>query len=203
MTVQVAAPSRSMKSVELPDGRTVDVRPIRVADRPLLRQAFNRLGPESRYRRFLAPVHELSEAMLSHFTDVDHHDHEAIVAVSRPDGRIVGGARYVRLPSDPTTADVAVTVVDAWQRRGLGTELVTALAERAVQEAITDFSALVASDNAPVTRLLQKFSGSVRVTGRSGDTVDYAIAITEILDESKLRRAASTYPSSPHTAAVA
>jgi hypothetical protein len=52
-----------------------------------------------------------------------HYDHEALGALSHPGGRGVGIARYIRNADDPLAADVAVSVVDDWQRRGLATEL--------------------------------------------------------------------------------
>ena len=67
---------------------------------------------------------ELSPAELRYFTEIDHHDHEALGAVDRANGRGVGVARYVRSLEDSQTAELAVTVVDEWQGRGLGTELV-------------------------------------------------------------------------------
>ena len=65
-----------------------------------LRAGFERLSEESRYRRFLAPMQELSGSMLRYLTEVDHHDHEALVAVGA-DGTLVGVARSVRSAGDP------------------------------------------------------------------------------------------------------
>ena len=75
----------------------------------------------SRYRRFFSPVNHLTESQLDYLTLVDHHDHEAIVALAS--GEIRGVARYVRPEPDSPRAEVAVVVEDSWQGRGLGTEL--------------------------------------------------------------------------------
>ena len=64
----------------LDDGGTVAVRPIRPEDRDAIRAAFERLGPESRYRRFLSSVERLSDSDLRYLTDVDHSNHEALIA---------------------------------------------------------------------------------------------------------------------------
>src|SRR3954447_19535102 len=93
----------------------VRIRPIRPTDDALLADGFARLSDESHRLRFLSPKHELSRDELRYFTHVDHHDHEALVAVTRFGGRGLGVARYVRHRDDPTSADVAVTVVDKWQ----------------------------------------------------------------------------------------
>jgi hypothetical protein len=87
------------------------------------------------------------------FTKVYHHDHEALGALDDRTGRRVGVACYIRHTDDPQTADIAVTVVEAWQGRGLGTELLSQLAECANAEGIQRFTALVANDHAAMAGL--------------------------------------------------
>jgi RimJ/RimL family protein N-acetyltransferase len=116
------SPARG-KRVVLRDGSTVLIRPVRSTDAPLLADGFARMSPQSRWMRFLGTKTSLSAAELRYLTDVDHHDHEAIGALSAADGRGVGIARYVRDTNDPRSAEIAVTIVDDWQGRGLGTEL--------------------------------------------------------------------------------
>jgi RimJ/RimL family protein N-acetyltransferase len=143
------------KPVVLRDGSAVLIRPVRRADAALLADGFARLSTRSRRLRFLSPKKELSSAELGYFTDVDHHDHEALGALDHADGRGVGIARYVRDAADPQAAEIAVTVIDDWQGRGLGTELVAQLSERARSEGIRRFTALVAADNPAMARLLR------------------------------------------------
>ena len=141
--------------VVLRDGSTVLIRPVRPVDAPLLADGFARLSARSRQLRFLTQKKELSPAELRYFTDVDHHDHEALGALNHADGRGVGIARYVRDADDPQAAEIAVTVADDWQGRGLGTELVAQLSERARAEGIRRFTALVAADNPAMAGLLR------------------------------------------------
>jgi len=143
------------RPVVLRDGSAVLIRPVRSADAPLLADGFARLSDRSRRLRFLAPKQALSPAELGYFTDVDHHDHEALGALDHADGRGVGIARYVRDAGDPQAAEIAVTVIDDWQGRGLGTELVAQLSERARSEGIRRFTALVTADNPAMARLLR------------------------------------------------
>ena len=125
--------------------------------------------------RFLTPKKELSPAELRYFTDLDHHDHEALGALDHGDGRGVGIARYIRQSGDPYSADIAVTIVDEWQGRGLGTELLARLSDRARQEGIHRFTALVAAENVAIDRLLRNMSA--RLTGRESNTLEYEIAL--------------------------
>jgi RimJ/RimL family protein N-acetyltransferase len=150
-----AAAAATDRPIVLRDGSAVLIRPVRRADAPLLADGFARLSTRSRRLRFLSPKKELSSAELGYFTDVDHHDHEALGALDHADGRGVGIARYIRDAADPQSAEIAVTIIDDWQGRGLGTELVAQLSERARSEGIRRFTALVAADNPAMARLLR------------------------------------------------
>jgi RimJ/RimL family protein N-acetyltransferase len=162
--------------VALRDGSTVLIRPVRSTDAPLVADGFARLSPRSRQMRFLTRKKQLSTAELRYLTEVDHHDHEALVALDPGDGRGVGIARYIRHAGDPHAAEIAVTVVDDWQGRGLGTELVARLSGRASHEGIHRFTALVAEDNMAVARMLRNTSASL--AGRGPGTVEYEITLT-------------------------
>ena len=109
--------------VVLRDGSEVIIDQVHRTDAPLLTEGFARLSEETRRLRFLTAKPRLTEAEVRYFTQVDHHDHEALGAMVPVGGRGVGLARYIRDRSDPETAEVAVTVADDWQGRGLGTEL--------------------------------------------------------------------------------
>jgi len=160
-----------MNEVELRDGSRVAVRPARPTDRDLLLAGFERLSDESRYKRFLAPMPELSEEMVRHLTDVDHHDREALVALDAVTGEGVGVARYVRDADVPERAEAAVTVIDDWQGRGLGTLLVELLAVRAREEGIERFTALMLATNDEMLDLLRAL-GPLRLIDREAGTVE-------------------------------
>ena len=133
--------------MSLRDGARVIVRPIDPDDKPLLRDAFERLSPDSRYRRFFRPLSELSDAELGFLTEVDHHDHEALIATDCDGESALGVARFVRDPKDSDRAEAAVAVVDEWQGRGLGRALLERLVDRARDERVLSFTALVQGDN--------------------------------------------------------
>ena len=168
-------PAASGKTVVLRDGSAVLIRQVHSADAPLLADGFARLSARSRQMRFLSPKKALSPAELRYFTDVDHHDHEALGALDQANGRGVGIARYVRDASDPQAAEIAVTIVDDWQGRGLGAELLSQLSDRARQEGIRRFTALVTAGNTAMTRLLRNINAEFVRYGP--DTVEYEIAL--------------------------
>jgi RimJ/RimL family protein N-acetyltransferase len=154
------------------------VRPISARDKEGLVAAFERLSPESRYRRFLTPSERLTSAQLRYLTEVDHHDHEALVAIDPITGEGVGVARYVRDRKCHEGAEVAVAVADDWQGQGVGTELLHRLADRARDEGITRFTALVLADNTAVQHLLDDL-GEMRVIDQTQGAIELAVELPE------------------------
>jgi GNAT superfamily N-acetyltransferase len=155
----------------------IEIRPIEPTDKQALLGAFDRLSERSRYRRFLAPQGRLSKAELRYFTEVDHHDHEALVAIEPQTGDGIGVARYVRRDDDPSAAEVAVAVIDDWQQHGVGSRLTSALAERARAEGIDAFTALLLAENEQMLGLLGDL-GRTRVTNRQRGTVEVRVDLT-------------------------
>ncbi len=159
----MVAPRSEEFHTTLREGTPVLIRPIRPDDKPLLADGFSRLSEESRVRRFLAPVAQLSDAMLAYLTELDGVDHFAWMAVhaDHPDLGL-GVARYVRMMDEPTVAEAAITVVDEYQGRGLGTVLLGLLAARARDNGITSFRAYVLEENAPMLDLLEDLGSTAQ-----------------------------------------
>lgn len=155
----------------LRSGHRVLVRPIRPSDKERLLDGLHRMSPESRYRRFFSPVNELGASQLRYLTEVDHHTHEALAALDAVNGEPLGVARFIRSKDDPRVAEVAVAVVDEWQGRGLGTELLRKLSARAREEGVEHFSAYVLQENRPMLELLDEL-GEVRVVSRDQGVVE-------------------------------
>lgn len=156
----------------------VEIRPIEPDDRDALARGFDRLSEQSRYRRFLSPRGPLSQAELSYLTDVDHHDHEALVAVDPETDEGVGVARFIRSTEDPAVAELAVAVADDWQGKGVGSLLAAELAKRAREEGVMCFTALALAENDAILGLLQDL-GEVR-TGRTQlGTVELAVDLPD------------------------
>src|SRR6059058_5943221 len=151
------------------DGTTVFVRPIAAEDKPLLVDGLRRISLETAMRRFLSPKTRFTEKELRYLTEVDQHDHIALVAVdARKPSTLIAVARCVRVSDD--TADVAVVVGDWWQGLGLGRRLMRILADAAALEGITRFAGTMLADNRPALRLMRGFG-----TGLDRDVVSYGV----------------------------
>ena len=161
--------------VELRDGSGLHVRPIEPADREALAAGFERLSDRSRYRRFLAATPRLTSTVLTYLTEVDHHDHEALLAFDAATGDAVGVGRFVR-EDDPAAAEAAITVVDDWQGRGVGTTLLELLSDRAREEGIERFTATLLAENHEMLDLFETV-GPVRVVDRRAGTIEIVAEI--------------------------
>ena len=154
------------------------IRPITPADRERLRAGFQQLSDVSRHHRFLTGIAALSDDQLSYLTDVDHRDHEALAAIDPQTGDGIGIARYVRSKSDPRSAEIAVTVADAWQGKGVGTALVDELVRHARREGIRRLDAFMLQDNRRMLGLLESI-GTVHEVEASHGVVQVAVDLHE------------------------
>jgi GNAT superfamily N-acetyltransferase len=144
------------RELKLRSGARVLLRQIRREDRGRLAEGLQRLSPASRYLRFHRVIDRLSDEQLDELTDLDHVDHEAIVALDleRPDRPGVGVARYIREPFEPEVAEAAVTVADEYHGQGAGTLLLGALSVRARANGVQVFRNYVMDGN---TAMLEVF----------------------------------------------
>ena len=163
----------------LRDGTQVVLRHILPSDADELHRGFIALSPESRYRRFFGAVSDLEPATLRYLTDVDCKNHVAIIALVESldlkTERGVGIVRFVRVPEQPKAAELAVTVVDDMQNKGLGT-LLTHVAMRAARErGITHFRGDVLADNTPMVHALREVGATPTSSSDGVLTFDMAI----------------------------
>jgi RimJ/RimL family protein N-acetyltransferase len=135
------------------------------SDGEALRRLFYRLSPATVYRRFHSPIARPEQAQPARLLDIDHHDREAVIAVV--EGEIVGVARYARW-TGTDAADLAIVVADDWQRQGLGTRMLSGLADLALSSGIQSFTATIQGDNRPALGLMRRFRPSARSTFSQG-----------------------------------
>lgn len=134
------------------------VRPLSSEDEELLQEAFARMSERSVYFRFMSPLKRLPEELAHRLARVDYSDRVALAAIThRPDGKehIVGVARYDRAPGTQA-AEVAVAVIDDYQRLGIGAGLLSLLAEVARQHRVQQFTLIVLPENQSMLRLLRR-----------------------------------------------
>lgn len=183
------------------------VRPMTPADRHLLQYGFDHLSEDSRYYRFLMRRSALTDEELDFLTAANSATHVALGAldIARRKPRPVGVARYVRNAPSEATAEIAITIADRYQGRGIGTAMIGLLAYLATGQGITDFTAMVHAENEKMLSIFRAAGsqidparqGEVRVTmplhadpssypaNRTGDTIrDHFVLARETLDES-------------------
>jgi GNAT superfamily N-acetyltransferase len=164
----------------LRDGTPVRLRPILSRDKAEIVQAFERLSLQSRYQRFFSPVRELSPSLLAYLTDIDYVDHFAYgaFAIAQPKPTLIGVARYIRMADEPQSAEVAIAVIDEYHRRGLGKQLLCALACAAIENGIGRFLGNSLWENRPILELLRQAKAQITLEG-SG-RLRFAVDLSEI-----------------------
>ena len=168
------------RTIELSDGTKLQLRPIVPEDEPLLHEAVASMSERTVYFRFFSPIKRMSDALAHRLAVVDYHDRFAIVATThRPNGkeRIVGVARYDRA-RDTDVAEVALAVIDEFQRRGLGGVLLGELAGVARKEGIKSFQLIVLPENREMLGLLRKM-GWIHQAKLSGGMYEISFDIPE------------------------
>lgn len=164
----------------LADGTRAIIWPLNHGDRDALREGYEHLSAPARYSRFLASIPHLSGTLLDHLVDeVDGVDHVALALVvidAEHVGEPVGVARMIRYEHQPTAADVAVTVLDEWQGRGVATALLAELM-RQRPVGVTRVVTTVASDNAASMAMLRRL-GETTVTPAGINRLDVVVDLS-------------------------
>lgn len=208
--VDTAYPSQYETEVILRDGSIVQLRPIRVEDAERWLAFANRLSPHSRYLRFhYVPKKSSPEDALRSCT-VDYNNTFAIVAeLLTEQGRdIIADGRYFRLPGK-RSAEVAFTIDDAYQGKGIGTRLVEWLVHIAREKGIHTFEADVLGDNRAMMAVFRDYGFHVSSSLEAG-TYHVVFPISPTLrvlkkeeDRERLATVASLrYILRPHSVAV-
>lgn len=199
------------RDVLLRDGALLRVRALQPEDRDKLRALYDRCTLQTLRFRFLYSIKSLSEDLLDRLIDIDGTQNLALVMTlgERDDERIVAVGRYQRLEGRPEVAEVSFLVEDAWQRRGIGTKLLDALADLARENGISRFSADVLTDNRNMLSVFRKAGYGLSGSTSYGVThLEFPIAQTDLAvaraeaQEAEAERASLRPVLAPQTIAV-
>jgi RimJ/RimL family protein N-acetyltransferase len=170
-------PSNYSAIEKLRDGQRIEIRALRPQDRDDLIAAVGRTSSDSLYRRFFAVRRHFSETEESFYLNIDFASHVALVALAEENGEhsIVGGGRYV--VGEPGQAEVAFTVVDKYQGRGLGAALLRHLAVIARQAGLRELVAYVLPDNRAMLKVFEK-SGLKYTAKREAGSIYVKLGLT-------------------------
>lgn len=148
----------------LADGTPVEFHTITPQDRERIQEGFALVSEQSRYLRFFAPLNELSDQQLEYLTDVDQDEHVAwgVIDLSHPEQPGLGVGRFIRDASESDVAEVAVTVADEFQHRGVGSALFGVLYLRALDLGVETLRAYVLPENQFIADLLGRLGGTVQ-----------------------------------------
>jgi GNAT superfamily N-acetyltransferase len=165
---------------------SVRIRELRPGEHHPVDAVFAGLSPESRYLRFHAGIPHLPESLRKALVAVDGSRHVALVAEAGPDSEPIGIARFVG--TDLDRAELAIAVVDAWHRRGVGRRLLEELRQRAERSGFRELTALVLPHNRAVIRLLHEVFPGTRARFDDG-VLEFTLPLdpraTEVTDASR------------------
>ncbi|MEJ8569820.1 GNAT family N-acetyltransferase [Elongatibacter sediminis] len=155
------------------DGQRVTIRPISSIDANLEVGFIDRLSPMTKHYRFLGGMHHISEQLLKEFCDVDFDQTAAFIAITEIDGeeREIGVVRYAPGSTD-NDREMAITIADNWQNKGLDVLLAKQLIDFAKTRGVKKLYSIDLADNAPMRQLANDLGMSV---GRDPDDAHQVI----------------------------
>lgn len=159
-------------------GESITVRPMCAADAGLEAEFVRKLSSRSRHYRFLGEIKELSPKELEQLCDVDGYRSMAFIATVRENGREtgIGVSRYA--PGAAGDArEMAVTVADSWQNKGLGTRLAKRLIEHAREHGVRELYSMDLADNLEMQHLARDLGMTMKRDPDDAHQVIYSLAL--------------------------
>jgi acetyltransferase len=146
-------------------------------DIDMYQEGFRRLSNKSLRARFNCAIKQLTPSQLKYLTEIDYTNHYACGAHVTIDGRIhgLGLARFVRLNEKSDVAEYALTVIDDYQRQGVGNMLFAYLIEKARERGIRILRGYIQSDNEPMLSMVRKLVHCMKHEGGNLLRVDIDI----------------------------
>jgi GNAT superfamily N-acetyltransferase len=159
-------------------GHRVIIRPLQSSDSRMEAEFVRNLSDETKHFRFLGGVKELSPVELKRLCDVDGRHSMAFVATVHDGGREreVGVSRYAE-GSTPGVREMAVTVADSWQNKGLGRLLAHQLIDHARAHGVTQLYSVDFAENVAMQHLAHDLGMSVRRSLDDPSQVIYSLPL--------------------------
>jgi GNAT superfamily N-acetyltransferase len=184
------------------DVSRLQIRVLEPGDADAIGALLRGLSARARYLRFMSPIHSVSTGAVRHLAAVDHERHEAAGAFD--DGILVGAAHSYRSAEDPTRAEVAAEVSDAYQGNGIGTRLLRELATLARRRGISHFRAGVLHENTGALALIRGAGWPTATSIHGAElTIELAIGGTDVDSDPRPAPARLRGPRSAHLADMA
>jgi len=163
MTTRLRHPLKKRFRTRLRDGTRVTARWVEPADKQRFKDGLPQFSPQTLYRRFFAPITELSDEQIRFFTEVDQVDHVAwgVLDDDHPELPGVAVGRWIRSKDDPGIAEWAIIVADAYQGRGIGTLLLAVLELAAAAQGLRTLRCQVLAENDRFIKTLTAYGGAV------------------------------------------
>jgi protein lysine acetyltransferase len=140
--------------IRVRDGTPLMLRPVLPGDNERTMHGHIQFSSETLYRRFMT-ARLPTPALMAYLSEVDYVDHFVWVVTDGSDP--MADARFVRDEADPTIAEIAFTVADAYQGRGIGSFLIDALSIAARVDGVERFSARMLSENLPMRTIMDRY----------------------------------------------
>lgn len=171
-------PKQWARQWQTADGAPITIRPIRPEDARSEQDFVAGLSTAARYFRFMHEVNELTPDVLVRFTQIDYESEMALVATSGMDSqqeKIIGIARYYT-QAEQESCEFAIVVADAWQNKGIGSQLMVSLLEIAKMKGVKRMIGRILADNVAMLELVIHLGFTVR----PGDEPTLKIATKEL-----------------------
>ncbi len=163
-------PEEEESHMVVADVHPVFIRPVKPEDAPLFTALFKTLSPTTIYQRFFGAIKELNPEMLVRFTQIDYDREIALVAIDEDSDTdcLLGVARIIGEP-DGKTGEFAVVVGDAWQGRGIGSNLLGKCLSIAEKQGFTTVHGVVLKENQNMLAMGKKLGFDIKRDADGGD----------------------------------
>lgn len=200
-------PEHLVSDVALRDGSTAHIRPARPADATIIEDYLIGLSAESRRLRFWSQAIDV-RGLARKMVDIDYVNHLTLIVLhGGDDGRMIGGAQYIRMNGN--RAELSISVADEYQGYGIGSILLGQLAQAAAANGIVMFDAEVLPENHNMVDVFRASGFPVSIRALPGTIdIEFPIVLTgetlERFEERETRAAISAVRTflSPRSVAV-